>query len=63
MNKLIRPAAALAAVFFCATAAMADEALRRDAAALFGRLEPVSPAVLASPEVELGRALFWDERL
>jgi cytochrome c peroxidase len=63
MNKLIKSAAALGAAFFFSTAAVADEALRRDAASLFGRLEPVSAAALAAPEVELGRALFWDERL
>ena len=42
--------------------AKADEPLRREAAALFGRIEAgsVSPA---SPEARLGRALFWDTRV
>ncbi|HUP97246.1 MAG TPA: cytochrome c peroxidase [Usitatibacter sp.] len=44
-----------------ATGALADEALRADAARLFGRLE--MPASIDGPEVELGRALFWDARL
>jgi cytochrome c peroxidase len=41
--------------------AHADSALRRDAAALFGRIEAVPAS--STPEVELGRALFWDTRL
>src|SRR3954468_13751850 len=40
--------------------AWADEALRRDAAALFGALK--APAATASRQAELGRALFWDTR-
>lgn len=43
-------------------AAQADEQLRREALALFGRLEAPA-ASAATPEVELGRALFWDERV
>jgi cytochrome c peroxidase len=39
----------------------ADEELRRDALRLFGRLE--APAARTTPEVELGRALYWDERV
>src|SRR5204863_4228612 len=40
--------------------ARADEALRRDAAALFGELK--APAASVSAQAELGRELFWDER-
>jgi cytochrome c peroxidase len=43
-----------------AASAHADESLRRDALGLFGRLEaPAAPG----PEAELGRALFWDQRV
>ena len=44
-----------------AAQASADEQLRRQASALFGRLEaqPYAP----TPRTELGRALFWDARL
>src|SRR5207248_5841242 len=41
--------------------AQADEQLRRDAAAMFGHIE--APAAAATPEIELGRALFWDPRV
>ena len=40
--------------------AVADEKLRSQALALFGRIE--ATAYEATPERELGRALFWDER-
>jgi cytochrome c peroxidase len=40
--------------------ARADEALRREAAALFGTLK--APAASASPQAQLGRELFWDTR-
>jgi len=43
------------------TAAHADQQVRREALTLFGRLE--APAAKATPEAQLGRALFWDERL
>lgn len=39
----------------------ADEALRREAAALFGQVKASTEA--SSPQAELGRALFWDTRL
>jgi cytochrome c peroxidase len=42
-------------------AADADEALRREAAALFGQVKPSPEA--SSPQAVLGRALFWDTRL
>ena len=51
-------AGVLAALF--AGTAGADEALRRQAASLFGEIKPSTAA--ASPQAELGRALFWDER-
>jgi cytochrome c peroxidase len=41
--------------------ASADEPLRREAAALFGELKASTAS--SSPEVELGRALFWDRRV
>src|SRR3954468_18594538 len=40
--------------------AQADEALRREAAALFGELK--APRAAAPAQVELGRELFWDTR-
>ena len=40
--------------------ANADEALRREASALFGEIKASTDA--ASPQAELGRALFWDAR-
>ena len=43
-----------------AGAAKADDALRREAAALFGQLKASTES--ASPQAELGRALFWDTR-
>jgi cytochrome c peroxidase len=51
------------ASFAAASNAAADEALRRQASTLFGRIEVAAPAVRRAPEVELGRALFWDARL
>jgi len=52
----------LAAGVAIAGGANGDEALRREAAGLFGRIEAgkVSPD---SPEARLGRALFWDTRV
>jgi len=40
----------------------ADEQLRREALALFGRIEATAVSQ-ATPEIELGRALFWDTRV
>jgi cytochrome c peroxidase len=48
------------ALLFVSFAASADEQLRREALGLFGRL-PSPPAV--TREAELGRALYWDERV
>ena len=58
--KLMTVAFVLAAGVAMASGANADE-LRDQATALFGRVQTgsVSPA---SPEAELGRALFWDTR-
>jgi cytochrome c peroxidase len=42
------------------SSAAADEALRREALALFGQ---VSAPAAVTPEAELGRALYWDERV
>ena len=52
----------LAAALAAAPAANADEQLRREALSLFGRIE-ASAASKATPEVELGRMLFWDTRI
>jgi len=41
----------------------ADDDLRRQALALFGRIEAAAPAVVAAPDAMLGRELFWDERV
>jgi cytochrome c peroxidase len=59
--RLVLAAIALAAAAGAATDAAADEQLRRQASALFGRIE--APRYAATPETELGRALFWDMRL
>jgi cytochrome c peroxidase len=53
---------ALLAMSFTAHAGE-DAALRAQANQVFGRLQPPSASSLASPEVALGRALFWDERV
>lgn len=60
MNRYLA-GGALAAALTVASIANADEQLRRDASALFGRIE--SSSAPATPEAELGRALFWDTRL
>jgi cytochrome c peroxidase len=54
---------ALALSALAATPVLADDALRAAAKRMFGHIEAASAAQLASPEVELGRALFWDTRL
>ena len=41
--------------------AAGDEALRKEAAALFGQLKGGADA--SSPQAELGRAIFWDTRV
>jgi cytochrome c peroxidase len=60
MNRVLLIAAAL---ILPALPTAADEALRADALALFGRLEAVPASKIQHPEVELGRAIFWDQRL
>jgi cytochrome c peroxidase len=57
----ISSVAILIAALGVASAASADEPLRREAAALFGAIKASTAA--ASPDAELGRALFWDTRL
>jgi cytochrome c peroxidase len=54
----------LAAALAAAPAA-ADHELRREASALFGRIDAPAPAAHAhkGPVVDLGRALFWDTRI
>jgi cytochrome c peroxidase len=44
-----------------APALSADDPLRADASRLFGRLQAAT--LIATPEVDLGRALFWDTRI
>jgi cytochrome c peroxidase len=51
----------LATLLAAPGSAAADDLLRKEASALFGRLE--APAFRATPEIELGRALFWDTRV
>jgi cytochrome c peroxidase len=60
ISRLPRILAALAAL---ALPAHADPTLRAQASQLFGRLEAVAPEKLASPDVALGRQLFWDARI
>jgi len=55
-------AIALALTLTAGTAA-ADEALRRSAQQLFGRVEAARPAERDAPAAQLGRALFWDTRI
>ena len=55
------PIAAGIASALAIAVAHGDETLRREARAMFGEIRPAS--AVASPEAELGRALFWDERL
>jgi cytochrome c peroxidase len=58
-----------AVLFACITAlgiampgtAAGDEALRKEAAALFGQIK--GGAAPSSPQAELGRAIFWDTRV
>jgi cytochrome c peroxidase len=40
-----------------------DARLREEAGKLFGRIDAPAAARIATPEVALGRALFWDERV
>jgi cytochrome c peroxidase len=57
--KIIRMS--VLAVTLSAGTAFADNELRQQALSLFGRVQAASAA--ATPEVNLGRALFWDERI
>ena len=61
-GEIMKAVTGVALVLALAAAhAAADEPLRKQASALFGRIEarPYSP----TPQTELGRALFWDTRL
>jgi cytochrome c peroxidase len=55
--------AAPAIVLLAVAPALADDALRATARQLFGSIEAASRAQQTSPEVDLGRALFWDTRI
>jgi cytochrome c peroxidase len=59
MRSVIRLATVVAALG--AGVAQADEQLRREGLAVFGRIQ--APLAAQTPEAELGRALFWDERI
>jgi cytochrome c peroxidase len=59
--KLAMAGMVLAAAVSAAGSALADDELRRQASTLFGRIEAAKYQV--TPEVELGRALFWDTRV
>src|SRR5262245_4881371 len=43
--------------------ASADPQLRADALKLFGAIESPKATAIATPEAQLGRALFWDTRI
>lgn len=51
----------LATAIAAASAAVGQDSLREDASRVFGRIE--SKTYSPTPEVELGRALFWDARV
>jgi len=59
MKWSIAAATVLAALV--ALRASADDALRRDAAGILSEIKAANPG--SSPQVELGRALFWDARV
>ena len=59
MKRSIAAAGVVAAV--AVVAASADEPLRREAELLFGEIK--AGTAVASPQSELGRALFWDTRV
>lgn len=52
-----------AAMPLVAVAASEDMKLRDQAAKLFGRIEAPVAAKISTPEIALGRALFWDQRI
>ena len=53
----------LFAISVCmANSAFASETLRREALKWFGHIEATPTATRPTPEIELGRALFWDVR-
>ena len=58
---MLRTIAVSAICLLGSSCAHVDEQLRRDAGTTFGRLDAAPAAT--TPEVELGRALFWDARL
>jgi cytochrome c peroxidase len=60
MKRLIAP---LFAALPLVCAAGEDAELRKLADELFGRVEAPAAAKIATPEVALGRALFWDTRV
>lgn len=59
----LRVAILILAGALAAWPATADEPLRREATALFGRVDAAPAAERGKPVAELGRALFWDARI
>ena len=59
----LRAAILILAGALVAWPATADEPLRREATALFGRVDAAPAAQRGKPQAELGRALFWDARI
>ena len=59
MKRAVSAALLATALGLCG-GAVADEPLRREASGLFGKIE--AAPYRATPETELGRALFWDTR-
>ncbi len=59
----VRVLLAVAATLAAHVVAAADDTLREQAASLFGAIAAAAPETVAAPEIELGRALFWDPRL
>ena len=51
----------LATAIVAASAAIGQDSLREEASRLFGRIE--NKTFTSTPEIELGRALFWDVRI
>jgi cytochrome c peroxidase len=53
----------LVLVLMAAGATAQDGGLQQTVRALFGIIEPLPPEAIATPQVQLGRQLYWDERL
>jgi cytochrome c peroxidase len=62
-RRTVSTVLALALAITAAPAGAADADLRDEASALFGQLAAPDAEALSSPEIRLGRTLFWDERI